>query len=74
MERDKGSSPCSLAKSLSFVAHGNLLRSENDADWIYRILGIYVAGAPQSLAIFEVDRRDGTLCPSQTQDTVKDFR
>jgi hypothetical protein len=55
------------------VAHGNLLRRENDSDWIYRILGIYVAGAQQSLEIFEVDGRDGTLCPSQTEDAVKDF-
>src|SRR5271157_3541751 len=48
---------CSVAQSLSAMAHRDLHRRQNDPDRIPGILGILVDGAKQPVAIPEVDRR-----------------
>jgi hypothetical protein len=55
------SSAGALAKSLPVVANGDLLRSENAANTLPRILGVRVAGEKQSMAVPEMDGRDGTI-------------
>ena len=60
-----------VAQSLSAVAHRDLLRCQNAADRVHRILGIYVARTPESLAFFEMDWRDGALRPSRRKERVE---
>jgi hypothetical protein len=55
------SSAGALAKSLPVVANGDLLRSQNAANTLPRILGVRVAGEKQSMAVPEMDGRDGTI-------------
>jgi len=68
LERHERPSAGSLAKSLSFVAHRDLLRRQDDADRFPGVLGISVAGAHQSVALFEVDGRDGALRSPQAEE------
>src|SRR5271156_4447214 len=67
LERHQGPSLGSVAQPLSAVAHRDILRSQDDADRLSRVLGISLAGAHQSLALSKVDRRDGPLRPPQTE-------
>ncbi len=55
-----------MAQSLPIVEDGDLLRGQDAADPLSRILGLRVAGAQQSLAFSEMDARDGALRPAQT--------
>src|ERR1019366_2552143 len=55
---------CPLAQSLSPMADRDLPRLQNDPDWIPGILGIFVDGASQPVALPEVDSGDGPLRPS----------
>ena len=55
VECHQRASPRALAKSISVMADRDLLRGEDDADWLYRILGIFMARARQPVEIFEVD-------------------
>src|SRR5579864_5295389 len=71
LERDQGSSPRPLAKSLSSVAHRDLHWRQDDPDWLPGILGIYVARTPRTLALLALDRRDGTVRPPQTKKFLK---
>src|SRR5579863_5938419 len=66
-------SPGSVAESLSSMAHRNLHRRENDPDRLPGILGIHVARATRTLAVSEVDRGDGTVCPSEAEEFVTQF-
>jgi hypothetical protein len=61
MERDAGASADAVAKPLSTLAGGNVLRGEDAEDRISGILGIYVAGAGKSLEILKVDGRGRSL-------------
>lgn len=70
LERDSWPSPGSLAKSVSSLAHRNLHGREDEADRLRGVLGVYVARASRTLAIPALDRRDGTLRPSQTKKPV----
>src|ERR1700722_19104360 len=54
-----------VAKSILVVANRNLLRRENAADWPVGILGIYLAGAQEFVAVSKVDSGNGALRPSQ---------
>src|SRR5262245_31707556 len=67
LERHQGPPPHAMAQSLLAVAYRDLHGRQDDADWIFGILGIYLAGTRESMALFEVDRRDGTLRSSQVQ-------
>jgi len=57
-----------VAQPVSAVAHRNLLRRQDDADWVSGVLGISMAGAYESMAFYEVDWRDGSPRPSQTEE------
>jgi len=61
VECHQGPSPHAVAQSIPAMAHRNLLRRKDDADRLFRVLGFFVAGALQPLALSEVDRRDGPL-------------
>jgi hypothetical protein len=67
LERHQRASPHAMAQSLLAVAHRDLHRRQDDADWISGILGIYLAGTRESMALLEVDWRDGTLRSTQVQ-------
>ena len=67
LERDPRPPACAVAQSLSFVAARDLHRGQNDADRFPGILGISMDGAQRSLALFEMDGQDGSLCPSKGQ-------
>ena len=56
MERDERPSARTLAKPVFALAYRDLLRGENDADWIPGILGISMEGTRESLAFSEMDR------------------
>src|SRR5467141_2569311 len=71
VERDQRPPAGAMAKSLLVVAHRDLLRSKDDADRLPGVLGIHVAGTRQSLALPQMDRCDGTVCPPQTQQILK---
>ena len=70
LERDSRPPPCSLAQPVSSLARGDLLRSENAADWIPGVLGIRPARTKAPLAISKVDGGDGTPRPSQAKKSV----
>src|SRR5580698_4478741 len=63
VERHSWAPPDSVAQPVSFVENRDLYRCEDAPDRSAGILGIYLAGAPQPLALSEVDWRDGTLRP-----------
>src|SRR4029077_2541279 len=65
MERNPRTSPRPVAQPLPLVASRDLLRGQDAADRLSRILGVHVAGAQQSLAISEMDGRNRTLRASQ---------
>jgi|SRR5580704_3947052 len=58
--------PHPLAQPLSIMENRNLHRREDAPDRSAGILGIYLAGAQTTLALPEVDRRNGALRPSQS--------
>lgn len=70
MERDPRAPLYSVAQSLPAMANRNILWSEDAADRSSGILGIYLAGAQESMAFSEVDRGNGTLRPSRAQEFV----
>ncbi len=55
----------SLAQSVPLVAHGDVHRHQDDANRLRGILGIYVDGARQPMALFKMDGRNGSLHSSQ---------
>ena len=59
-----------MAKSLPVVANRNLLWRKNATDWTVGVLGIHLARAQEFVAVSKVDRRNGALRPSQTQELV----
>jgi len=61
---------CPMAQSLSAMAHRNLYRRQDDANRVPRILGIPVDGAHEPMALPEVDRGDGSPCPSRGQEIL----
>lgn len=46
------------------MAYRNFHRREDDADWIPGVLGVLMDGASRSVALPQVDSRDGSLRPS----------
>src|SRR5579863_4409711 len=74
LERHQRPSPGSVAKPLPPVAYRNLLRRQNDADWLSGILGISVARARESLAFSQVDKRDGALRSPQAEKLLGSLR
>src|SRR5579863_2891578 len=67
LERHQRPSPGSVAKPLPAVAYRNLLRRQNDPDWLCGILGISMARTRESLAFSQVDQRDGALRSPQAE-------
>ena len=59
-----------MAQPVSALAAGDVYRREDDADRLFRILGILVDGAIQPLAFFEVDSRDGSLRTSECEEVI----
>ena len=70
MERDPRAPLYSVAQSLPVMANRDLLWSEDAADRSSGVLGIYLAGAEESMAFSEVDCGDGALRPSRTEEFV----
>src|SRR5436305_15070783 len=51
----------SLAQSVPSLAYGDLLRSKNAADTLYRVLGFRLERAREPVALSQVDGRNGTI-------------
>ncbi len=49
------------------MAHRDLLRRQDDADRLYRVLGIFMERTIKYVAILEVDRRNGSLRSPQSE-------
>src|SRR5579885_2554749 len=60
-----------MAKSVPSLADRDLHRIQDEADRIPGVLGIHVARTQRTVALPEVDGRDGTLCPSQAEEFLK---
>src|SRR2546421_4936121 len=71
VERNSRAPPHPVAQPLSAVADRNVLWREDAADRFPGILGIRVAGTPQSLALSKMDSGNGPLCPPPAQGSVK---
>ena len=61
LERHPGTSPHSLAQPVLALAHRDLHRRQDDTYRLSRVLGIPLAGASPTLALPEVDGRNGSL-------------
>lgn len=59
-----------MAQSISALAHGNLLRPENGQDRFSGILGIHDPGKKTAAALSKLDRRDGKLRSSETEEPI----
>lgn len=55
VERDSRPSPGAVAQPVPALADRDLLRRQDDADRVFRVLGIPVAGAQAALALPRVD-------------------
>lgn len=71
VERHQRPPSGAVAQSISALAHRDLLRCQDDANRISGILGVSVARAHQSVALSKMDCRDGPLCPSQGEKSVR---
>src|SRR5262245_30914435 len=71
LERHTGPSLHALAKSLSSLEDRDLHGRQDDADRIPGVLGVQLARAQESVAVPEVDRRDGAVCASQTESRLR---
>src|SRR6266550_8167161 len=71
VERNSRAPPHPVAQPLSAVADRNVLWREDAADRFPGILGIRVAGTPQSLALSKMDSRNGPLRPPPPQGSLK---
>src|SRR5262245_8700560 len=65
VECDVRTSFHAVAQSILTLADRNLLRCKDAANRLSRILGISLARAPKSLALSQMDRRDGALCKAR---------
>src|SRR5215471_8788532 len=65
LERHPRTPARALAQPVPAVAHGDLLRREDAADPLHRVLGLYVARALEPVAISEVVGGNGTLRAAQ---------
>lgn len=70
VERNPRPPSGSLAQSLPVVANRNLLRGKDATDRSPGILGVHLAGAQESVALFEMDGGNGTLRPPQAEEFV----
>src|SRR5205823_3200416 len=66
-------SPGALAKPLPQVAHRDLLRIEDEQNWLPGILGVSLAGANQPGSLSQMDSRNGPLCASEAKESVNYF-
>jgi hypothetical protein len=70
VEFDPGPPSRALAQPIPAVAHRNLLRRQDAANWISGILGVSLAGTRQSLEILEVDVRDAAARASSAEELI----
>lgn len=63
-----------MEESVFAVAHRDVYRREDDADRVPGILGIFVDGTAELVAISEMDRGDGSVCSSQGEGVVGGVR
>ena len=67
LECHQGSSSHPVAQSIPALAHRDLYGREDDADRFSGVLAFHLAGAPPSVAILEVDWRDGAVRASESE-------
>jgi hypothetical protein len=68
LECHQGSPSHSVAESIPALAHRDLYGREDDADRFSRVLAFHLAGASPSVAILEVDWRDGAVRASESEE------
>jgi hypothetical protein len=67
LECHQGSPSHPVAQSIPALAHRDLYGREDDADRFSGVLAFHLAGAPPSVAILEVDWRDGAVRASESE-------
>ena len=67
LECHQGSPFHPVAQSIPALAHRDLYGREDDADRFSGVLAFHLAGAPPSVAILEVDWRDGAVRASESE-------
>jgi hypothetical protein len=67
LECHQGSPSHPVAQSIPALAHRDLYGREDDADRLSGVLAFHLAGAPPSVAILEVDWRDGAVRASESE-------
>jgi hypothetical protein len=74
LECHQGSPSHPVAQSIPALAHRDLYGREDDADRFSGVLAFHLAGAPPSVAILEVDWRDGAVRASESEKLVSGVR